>query len=160
MNAIGNILGEICKTIFPIEEEVFFGNKKSSIGICTLSSIFLLNEIKNSELMEKVSIVGRLLSENRGIDSLIQSVISNHNLKIIIVCGEEVMGHKAGNALILLHKNGINAEGRIIGSQSPEPIIFTKPDNVKKFQNQVTIINKIGISNFYEIKQIINSLKV
>ena len=159
MNLIGEILGEICKTIFPINEEVFFGNRKSSIAVCTLSSISLLREIKNSELMNKISMVGRLLSENKGIDSLIQSVISNTHLKTIIICGEDVTGHKAGNALVLLHKNGIDYRGKIIGSSSPDPILLTKPDQVKKFQKQVQIINNIGNSNFQDIKQTINTIK-
>ena len=77
MNTLSNIVGEICKTLLPIHEEVFFGNPKSSISICTLSSIQLLKEIANSTVMKKVAVVGRLLSENNGIDSIIQNVISN-----------------------------------------------------------------------------------
>ena len=159
MNLLSNIVGEICKTLLPIHEEVFFGNPKSSISICTLSSIQLLKEITHSTVMKKVAVVGRLLSENKGIDTIIQNVISNENIKIIILCGKDVSGHKAGHSLLALHKNGIDNYGRIIDSTSPEPLLKVSEDKVEKFQNQVKIINKIGITNLDEINQMVQSLK-
>ena len=108
--------------------------------------------------MNKVVIAGRLLSENKGIDSIIQNVISNKNIKIIILCGKEVSGHKAGHSLLALHKNGINIDGRILESTSPEPFLKVEKNEVKKFQNQVRIINKIGITSLDEINQLVESL--
>ncbi len=114
MNILGNILGEVCKTLFPIPEEVYFGNSKSLIAICVLSSIPLLKEIANSELINNISLVGRLLSENKGIDSIIRHVNSNSNVKIIIICGKEGLGHNPGSSLIALYKNGVDNDGRVI----------------------------------------------
>ena len=54
--------------------------------------------------MNDVSIVGRLLSENKGIDSIINFVNENQKINTIIVCGKEVWGHKAGHSLFELHK--------------------------------------------------------
>jgi len=85
MNIVENIVGEICKIVLPINEEIFLGNQKSSIAICTLSSMKLLNEISNSSLMSEIALVGRLLSENKGIDSLIKYVISKKTIKIILI---------------------------------------------------------------------------
>ena len=159
MNSLSNIAGEICNTLLPIREEVFFGNSKSSISICTLSSIQLLNELANSAVMKKVAVVGRLLSENKGIDELIQNVVSNKKIKIIILCGKDVSGHRAGHSLLALHKNGINNDGRIIDSTSPEPLLKVSKNEIEKFQHQVKIINKIGITNLDEINQIVQSLR-
>ena len=159
MNVLGNLVGEICKSLIPISEEIYFGNEKSSISVCTLSSISLLKKISASNLMNSISVVGRLLSENKGIDSLIQNVICNKNIKIIILCGKEVSGHKAGNSLLALHKNGINNDGRIIGAQSPEPILMISKNDVDKFRNQVKIVNKIGTTNFSEIKKLVDILE-
>ena len=103
MNILGNIFGEVCKTLFPIPENVYFGNSKSSIAICVLSSIHLLKEISNSKLMKNISLAGRLFSENKGIDSIIRHVNSNSNVKIIIICGKEGWGHKPGSSLIDLY---------------------------------------------------------
>ena len=159
MNALGNFIGEICKTILPIPEEMYFGNKQSSISICTLSSMNLLKKIANSDLMNSIAVVGRLLSENKGIDSLIQNVISNNNIKTIILCGNEVSGHRSGHSLLALHKNGINYGGRIIESNSPEPILISSMQDVNKFRNQIKIINRIGTTNFSDIYKLINSLQ-
>ena len=77
MNLIEDIAGELCKILLQIEEEIFFGEPTSNIAICTLSSINLLKDISCSHIIKEIAIAGRLLSENKGIDSLIRSVISN-----------------------------------------------------------------------------------
>jgi len=159
MNILGNIFGEVCKTLFPIPEEVYFGNSKSPIAICVLSSIPLLKEIVNSELMNNISLVGRLFSENKGIDSIIHHVNSNSTVKIIIICGKEGWGHKAGSSLIALYKNGVDGDGRIINSHSPDPFLTVSKTEVKKFQSRVRIINKIGITNFEEISSFVHSIQ-
>jgi len=159
MNVLGNIFGEVCKTIFPIPEEIYFGNSKSSISICILSSIPLLKEIANSELMNNISLVGRLFSENKGINSIIRYVNSNPNIDTIIICGKEVWGHKSGSSFLALYKNGIDVNGRIIHSVSPDPYLTVTQKEVKKFQDKVRLINKIGITNFEEISKLVNTIQ-
>lgn len=153
MNSIGNVIGELCKIILPIPEESYLGNKSSSIAICTLSSIDLLKIIANSEILDDISIAGRLLSENKGIDSIIKYVNENKNIKTIIVCGNEVWGHKAGHSLFELHKNGIDDSGRIIGSTSPDPILTVTKNEVEFFQKKITLVNMINEKNLEKIKQ-------
>jgi len=157
MNLIEEIAGEFCKILFPIEEEVFFGDPKSTIAICTLSSVEILKDIANSPLIKKIAIAGRLLSENKGIDSLVRYVASNENLSIIILCGKDTMGHKPGHSLLCLHKNGIDENHKIIGSSSPHPFLMVTKTEVSKFQRQVKIINKIGEANILNIKNIVES---
>ncbi len=159
MNLIGNIFGEVCRTLFPIPEEIYFGNSKSSVSICVLSSIPLLKEIANSELMNTISLVGRLFSENKGIDSIIRYVNSNPNVQTIIICGKEVWGHKSGYSLLALYKNGIDNNGKIINSTSPDPYLTVTQKEVKKFQSKVTIINKIGITNFEKICKLVHTIQ-
>jgi len=158
MNIVENIVGEICKIILPINEEVFFGNSTSSIAVCTLSSIKLLKEISNSSLMSQVALVGRLLSENKGIDSLVKHVISKKNIKTILICGKDTAGHKSGHSLLKLYENGMDSNGKIIGSSSPDPILTITKSEIQKFQKQITIINKMGETNISEIKHLINFL--
>ena len=157
MKTIDYVLGELCKVILPIPQEIFYGNKNSSIAICTLSSINLLKEISNSDLLDKIAIVGRLLSENKGIDSLVRHVNSNKNIKTIILCGKEVWGHKAGDSLLKLYENGIDSSGRIINSSSPDPFLEVSSVQVSNFQNQITLIDKIGETKLSNIKELIDS---
>jgi tetrahydromethanopterin S-methyltransferase subunit A len=159
MNLIGNIVGEFCKILFPIEEDVFFGNAEANIAVCTLSSINLLKEIASSSIIRNIAVVGRLLSENKGIDTLVESILANKKIDTIILCGKDTMGHKPGHSLLCLHKNGINENQKIIGSQSPDPILTVTKKEVSKFQKQVKIINKTGEISISKLEIIIEGYK-
>lgn len=151
MNSLGEAIGEICKIVLPIPEEFYTGNADSSIAICTLSSIDLLKKVANSGVMNKVSIAGRLLSENKGIDSIIRHVNKNHKISTIIVCGKEVWGHKAGHSLFQLHKNGIDKNNRIIDSSSPDPYLTVSKSMIEYFQKNITLVNLINETDFEKI---------
>lgn len=153
MNSLSNLIGEICKVVLPINEEFYYGNPNSSIAICTLSSLDLLKKISSSDLMNNVSIVGRLLSENKGIDSIINYLYQNNKIKKIVVCGKEVWGHKAGHSLFELYKNGVNDKGRIINSISPDPFLTVSKSQVNYFQTKITLINMINETNYNKIKE-------
>ena len=144
MNSLLDLAGEICKLVFPLREEIFLGNNESSVAVCTLSSMDLLKEISSSDLMKKIAIAGRLLSENKGIDELIRSIIKNYNIQTLIVCGKEVSGHKTGHALASLYKYGIDDNGRITNSYSPSPFLTVSKEDVEKFQKQITLVDRIG----------------
>lgn len=159
MNLIEDIAGELCRILLPIEEELFFGNPTSNIAICTLSSIDLLKDISHSNIIKKIAIAGRLFSENKGIDSLVKYIISNKKIDVIILCGNDVMGHKAGDSLLCLYKNGIDENHKIIGSSSPHPVLTVTQNQVLKFQGQVKIINKIGETNISNLESIIETFK-
>ncbi len=159
MNLIEDIAGELCRILLPIEEEIFFGNNTSNIAICTLSSINLLKDITHSDIIKEIAIAGRLLSENKGIDSLIRSVLSNEKIDLIILCGKDTIGHKPGDSLLCLYKNGIDANHKIIGSPSPHPILTVTNKQVLQFQRQVKIINKIGEANISRLKGIVKTFK-
>ena len=148
MNAIGEAIGELCKIILPINEEFYLGMPDSKIAICTLSSIDLLKNIANSKILDKISIVGRLLSENKGIDSIIKYVNKYPNIDTIIVCGKEVWGHKAGHSLFQLHKNGTDQHNRIINSVSPDPFLTVSKSEIKHFQDNIKLVNMINVTEF------------
>jgi len=153
MNSLGNMIGELCKVVLPIHEESYQGNPDSAIAICTLSSLNLLRRMANSDILQHISIVGRLLSENKGIDVIIRHVTQNKKIKTIIVCGKEVSGHKAGHSLFKLYKNGIDKNGRIIGSTSPDPFLTVSKSQINYFQNEINLVNMINETNFHKIKQ-------
>ena len=153
MNVLGEAIGQLCKTILPIPEEYYLGNPDSSIAVCTLSSINLLKKFPNSATLNQISIVGRLLSENKGIESIIEHIWKNQKIKIIIVCGKEVWGHKSGHSLLQLHKNGIDANSRIINSVSPDPYLTVSKDMIEYFQKNITIIDLIGETNLKVISE-------
>ena len=63
---VDEVAGKICKAVIPIRKEYYVGQGKS-LAICTLSSLDLLEKISQTPfIMDRVAIVGRLLSENNG----------------------------------------------------------------------------------------------
>ena len=156
MNKLSNVIGKICEALLPIPEEFYLGNANSSVCVCTLSSIKLLKEIKNSKIFENVAIAGRLFTENKGIDSMIKHVNENKKIKTIIVCGKEVWGHKSGHSLFELYKNGIDDDKRIINSTSPEPFLTVSESQIQYFQKEITLVNLINETN---IESIINAIQ-
>ena len=156
MNKLSDAIGKLCEVLLPIPEEFYIGNVNSSICVCTLSSIKLLKEIKNSKIFENVAIAGRLFTENKGIDSMIMHVNENKKIKTIIVCGKEVWGHKSGHSLFELYKNGIDDDKRIINSTSPEPFLTVSESQIQYFQKEITLVNLINETN---IESIINAIQ-
>jgi tetrahydromethanopterin S-methyltransferase subunit A len=146
--------GKLCKTLLPIKHEYYLGAGKAA-AICTLSSIDLLETISRSSLMNKVLIAGRLLSENKGIDAMMAFTIKHPELKRILVCGREVKGHRAGQALLALASEGVDSSGSIIGASGPNPIVTLCAQDVDLFRRQVKIIDMIGTVDIGKIAQVL-----
>ena len=147
MNALGDAIGKICQIVLPIHEESFLGNQNSTLAVCTLSSMSLLRYLAHSDLMHHVSIIGRLLSENKGIDSMLSHLNDNRHITSLLICGTDVMGHRAGHSLLKLYQNGIvhdNGNNRIVDSASPDPYVTIPKHMIDHFQNDITIIDMIG----------------
>jgi tetrahydromethanopterin S-methyltransferase subunit A len=153
-NKIDDTIGKICEAVLSIRHEYYIGNGKE-LGICTLSSTDLLEEISKSTIMPRIAIAGRLLSENKGIDAMIKFTLGHPSLRHLIICGREVKGHRAGQALLSLHKNGIDRNGRIIGALSPYPMIKSCDSEVDAFRKQIVITNIIGVENIEKIRELV-----
>lgn len=153
-----NFIGEICKYLLPIKHEHFVG-KGSRIAICTLSSIRLLTEISNdTKLMNNLAIVGRLLSENKGIDDIINYCIVHKELEHLIICGKDSRGHRAGDSLIALSKNGMTKEGIIIESKSPRPQLRSSYQEVEIFRERITVHNLIEETELDRIRSCVDEI--
>jgi len=152
---IDNIFGICCYHLLPIKQEYYIGKGKK-IAICTLSNLELLEEIKNNnEIMENILIVGRLLSENKGVDEIIKFTKKNTLLKHILVCGDDVKGHLPGQTLISLKENGIDINKRVIKTSGAYPFLICSTQEVEYFRHQVDIIDRIGLKDINKIKDII-----
>ena len=154
--SIGDALGEICKAIFPIPEQCYAGNPDSAVAICTLSSMDLLRQIANSEVLGRISMAGRLLSENKGIDSLIKYTSSHRNIRTILLCGNDTRGHRAGHSLVELYQNGTDYSNRIINSTSPEPFLTASRSDIDHFRNKTLLVNRMGLTDMTLIQRLVN----
>jgi tetrahydromethanopterin S-methyltransferase subunit A len=106
-------------------------------------------------MMNEIVIAGRLLSENKGIDAIINFTLKHPDLRLIIVCGKEVHGHRAGQALLALARNGVDLSGRIIGASGHYPTVKSPAYAVDAFRRQVQILDMIGILNIDKIARVL-----
>ena len=106
---------------------------------------------------EKVAIYGQLKTENIGIEKIVANVISNPHIRYLIVCGDEIRGHRSGSSLVALNKNGIDKQHRIIDAPGAIPYIENlNIEAIERFQKQIEIIDLIGIKEKVEIDKAVD----
>ena len=148
MNFLGEAIGELCRVALPIPQEYHLGSATSAVAVCTLSDIRLLDGLATPDMLGRVRIVGRLFSENKGIDAMLQYLYSNPGVNTVIMCGTDAHGHRAGHSLLALHARGADpVTGRIRGSQSPDPFLHATQAQIEHFCNNVRLVNITGISS-------------
>lgn len=103
-----------------------------------------------------VAIYGPLKTENIGIEKIVANVISNPQIRYLVLCGDDIRGHRSGSSLISLHTNGIDNNHRIIEAKGAIPYIENlKEKAIKRFQSQIEIIDLIGVKEKDKIDKII-----
>lgn len=121
----------------PLKGEYHVLDPSARVAVVTLASAI--------DLMG-ANIFGQCKTENLGVEKIIANVISNCNIRFLLICGLESKGHLPGDAILALHKNGIDAEGRIVGSKGAIPFIQNLPAGaICRFQDQVELIDCIGL---------------
>jgi len=154
---LARFAGKVCEVLLPIKHDIFFGNAQSSIAVCTLSSIDLLEQIARSDLMSSIALAARLFSENKGIEKLIKYVLGHSNIKYIVLCGKDTNGHLPGQALLALYKNGID-NGRIIGALGKDPVLDVTKSDADEFRKRINMIDLVGITDLNEVSIKVTSL--
>lgn len=100
------------------------------------------------------ALAGTLQTANIGIEKIVANTVANSNIRYLIICGKEVEGHKAGEALKALVKEEVY-EGRAIrGTRALKPYLLNiSKDAVERFRKQVAVIDLIGVSDSNILKQ-------
>ena len=125
-------------------------DSKSCVAVVLLNTEYVPSD--------KVAIYGPLKTENIGVEKIVANTISNPNIRYLIICGEEIRGHKSGKSLVCLNKNGIDETNRIRDAPGAIPYIENlDKEAIERFQEQMEIIDLIGITNKEEIDKIIEN---
>lgn len=128
----------------PLRGDYVVGDPESRVAVVTLAS---------NLRVENAAISGTCKTENLGIEKIVANIISNSNIRFLVICGAESKGHLPGNTLIALHGNGIDEQGRIIGSKGAIPFIQNlKSEAIRRFQDQVQLIDRIGLEDEQQIR--------
>ena len=91
------------------------------------------------------AVIGRITTENLGIEHLVKNIIANPFIRYLVIWGEDVEGHRPGNALLCLSHNGIDKSGRIINARGARPVLKNITDEeISHFRQQITVVDLIG----------------
>ena len=132
----------------PIRGDYTVGDPNAGVAVVTLAS---------SLQAHGSAIIGPCKTENLGIEKIVANVISNSGIRFVMICGVESKGHLPGDTLLALHKNGIDSQGRILGSRGAIPFIQNLlPEAISRFQKQVEVIDYIGLEDVDEIERLID----
>lgn len=123
-----------------LKGEYEVGDVKNCVAVITLGS----HLPGGPQLAAGACITGPCKTENLGIEKVVVHVISNPNIRYLLVTGSEVKGHVTGASMLALHKNGVK-DNRIVGAIGAIPYIENlTPEAIERFQKQVEAIDFIG----------------
>ena len=105
----------------------------------------------------KVAIYGPLKTENIGIEKIVANVISNPHIRYLVVCGDDIRGHRSGSSLVALNKNGIDEQHKIIDAEGAIPYIENlKEEAIERFRNQIEIVDLLGVKDKNKIDKVVS----
>jgi len=127
-----------------INGDYVVGDPESPVAAATLAS-----HIEQIPVDGGAAIAGPCKTENLGIEKMIANLISNPNIRFLVLCGSEVQGHITGQSIEALHANGVDPEKRkIIDATGAIPFIENIPDEgIERFQQQMEIVSIIDVED-------------
>jgi len=138
-----------------VQGDFHSGDAQSPVAVVTMGSHLDEQGICDAG----AAIAGSCKTENLGLEKIIANIISNPNIRFVIACGTEVKGHLAGESFIALHANGVEG-GKIVGTKGAIPFIENLDDAaIKRFQEQVEVVNIMVSEDMGAITAKINELK-
>lgn len=132
-----------------INGDYVVGDPKSCVAGATLAS-----HIENVMVDAGAAIAGPCKTENLGIEKMVANLISNPNIRFLVLCGSEVQGHITGQSIEALHTGGVDAEKRkIVGATGAIPFVENLPDEaIERFQQQMEIVSMIDVEDVAAIQ--------
>ena len=119
-------------------------NPKKAVAVAVLGSVDI-DGLRSGLMGSGVAIIGSITTENLGVEHLVKNLIANPFIRHLAIWGEDVEGHRPGNALLNLLRNGIDKPRRIIGARGARPVLKNVTDEeVRHFRQQITVVDLIG----------------
>lgn len=127
-----------------INGDYVVGDPESPVAAATLAS-----HIEQIPVDAGAAIAGPCKTENLGIEKMLANLISNPNIRFLVLCGSEVQGHITGQSIEALHANGVDPEKRkIVDATGAIPFIENIPDEgIERFQQQMEIVSIIDVED-------------
>ncbi|MCZ3366184.1 MULTISPECIES: tetrahydromethanopterin S-methyltransferase subunit A [Methanobacterium] len=131
-----------------VNGDYIVGDPESPVAATTLGS-------HNEDVVAAAgtALAGPCKTENLGVEKMVANLISNPNIRFLILCGSEVQGHITGQSIEALHANGVDEKRKIAGATGAIPFIENIPDEgIERFQQQLEIVSMIDIEDAGQIQ--------
>lgn len=90
---------------------------------------------------------------------MVRNVVANPAIRHLILCGRDSRGHRAGQAIIALKEDGVDASNRIVGAKGPRPSLKNLSlDEIGAFRGGVTVVDEIDTKDPKRIAEVARHL--
>ncbi len=125
----------------------FITDRTAPVAVTTLGSVALAEAVSRNP-PRGLCIVGKVETENIGIEKIIKNVLSNPAIRYLVCAGNEPPKHLTGATMMALFANGIDESNRILESPAMRPILSnTSATEVLAFRERVEPIDMIGCTD-------------
>jgi len=112
-------------------------------------------ELVRAGVEKGAGISGTLQTANIGIEKIVVNLISNPNIRYLILTGRE-SGHFPADALKALFKNGVDEKGYILGTKAPTAILKNIPKSaVERLRQQIQLIDLSGVTDISVLEKVV-----
>ncbi len=131
---------------------------KAPVAVTTLGSIPMVRDVADAK-PRGLCIVGKVETENIGIEKIIKNILSNPAIRYLVCAGPEPPKHLTGATLLALFKHGIDAAGRIPAAPGMRPQLpNTSREEVDAFRRQVEPVDLLGCTDIARISAVVTEL--
>lgn len=121
-------------------------NAKQSIALTVLQGVDMDAATETAAISHRVAIIGKISTENLGVEHLLKNVIANPFIRHLVLWGKDIEGHLPGNALINLIGNGVDRSKRIIGAQGARPVLKNATESeIHHLRRQIQVTDLMGV---------------
>jgi len=101
-----------------------------------------LKDLSKIAVEAGAALSGFLQTENLGIEKIICNIIANPNIRYVILCGVESVGHHPGQTFEAFMTNGVNENRGIIGAVSLTPYLYNiSLEAIERFHKQIKLVS-------------------
>ena len=138
----------------------FVTDPEAPVAVTTLGSVALA-KAASQDPPPGLNIVGKVETENIGIEKIIKNILSNPAIRYLVCAGNEPPRHLTGATMMALFENGIDENNKILGSPGMRPVLpNTTADEVLAFRKQVKLVDMIGCTNVPSIHARVVELEI
>ena len=134
-----------------VQGSYLVGDPNGQIAVCTLTTDALIKQIAQ---WDNIAIVGKVYTPNLGIEKIILNLISNPEIRFLVLCGKDSPVFHAGQALQSLFEYGIDKEKRIINAIGHYPVLRNLAvEKINQFLEQIEFVDYLEEKNIDQLHQ-------